>query len=372
MLNLNSTYPIGIDIGNSNIYAAQLKESKQGLTVRGLAHCEYQNESNEILESKDILIPLLKDLVKAKGLRGKRAVVHFPPGYILSFPISFELGKEESVETAILQYSRQYLTFPIEEAIIDYPSLTPVSDDESNRFRASIIAVRKDHMENYLSLLKQAGMSVEVVDFGISSLMRLHSYPQTTIQNPIVLCNIGSSQSLLSVATQDSILVQRHAPWGVHTLLKNLQANLELSNNDKAKLLLKKYGLFYEDCLECQIDVATPKEMAQPDDAKDMYRAIYQIINPLIEELVHELHKVIGYARSGELSAVLEGIYIYGQGTCVRHLDRYLEKRLNLTTKLMNPLSKLALSNQGMLSDLSEGGSFGMALGLAMRKVTWL
>jgi Tfp pilus assembly PilM family ATPase len=103
-----------------------------------------------------------------------------------------------------------------------------------------------------------------------------------------------------------------------------------------------------------------------------MYRAIYQIINPLIEELVHELHKVIGYARSGELATALEGIYIYGQGTSVRHLDSYLEKRLNLTAKLMNPLSKLALGNQGTLSDVSEGGAFGLALGLAMRKVTWL
>jgi type IV pilus assembly protein PilM len=364
MVSFNSRYPIGIDIGNSNIYAAQLREDKQGLMVRGLVHREYHSETDGILESKDILIPLLKDLVKAKGLRGKRVVVHLPPQYILNFPISFEVGKEESTETAILRYSRQYLTFPIEEAIIDYPSLTPVSRDDGNRFRANIIAARKDQMVEYLSVLKQAGLSVEVVDFGVSSLIRLHSYPHKTIQDPIILCNLGCAQSLFSVVTQDSILVQRHAPCGVQTLLKNLQANLELSNSDKARLLLKKYGLFYEDCLECQID--------NPDDVKDMYRAIYQIINPLIEELVHELHKVIGYARSGELDASIEGIYIYGQGTSVRHLDRYLEKRLNITTRLMNPLHKVALSNEGILPDLSEGGSFGMALGLAMRKVTWL
>lgn len=372
MFRLNSTYPIGLDIGNSNIYAAQLREDKQGLTVRGLVHREYHSETDGILESKDILIPLLKDLVKAKGLRGKRVVVHFPPQYILSFPISFEVGKEESTETAILRYSRQYLTFPIEEAIIDYPSLTPVSGDDGNKFRASIIAARKDQMVEYLSVLKQAGLSVEVVDFGLSSLMRLHSYPHKTIQNPVILCNLGCSQSLFSVVTQDSILVQRHAPWGVQTLLKNLQANLELSNSDKAKLLLKKYGLFYEDCLDCHLGDTAPKELADPDDAKDLYRAIYQIINPLIEELVHELHKVIGYARSGELDASIEGIYIYGQGTYVRHLDRYLEKRLNITARLMNPLNKVALSSEGILPDLSEGGSFGMALGLAMRKVTWL
>ncbi len=372
MLSLNTKYPLGIDIGNSNIYAAQLKENKHGLVVRGLVHREYQSETEGILEAKDILIPLLKDIVKDKRLRGKRVVVHFPSQYILSFPLSFQVGKEETVETAILRHSKQYLTFPIEEAIIDYPSLTPSSDDDGNKYRASIIAARKDQMADYLSLLKHAGLSVEVVDFGVSSLMRLHSYPHKAIQNPIILCNIGYSQSLLSGVTKDRILVQRHVPWGVQTLLKNLQGNLELSNHDKAKVLLKKYGLSYEDYLECQIDHGPPEEIDHPDDMRDMYRAIYQIINPLIEELVYEFHKVIGYARSEEPDTVIEGIYIYGQGTFIRHLDRYLEKRLNIPARLMNPLSKVALSSESILSDLSEGGSFALALGLAMRKVTWL
>jgi type IV pilus assembly protein PilM len=369
MLNLNSKYPIGIDIGKNNIYAAQLKENRRGLVIRGLVHREYENETGGILEASKVLIPLLRDIVKDKGLKGKRVVVNFPSQYILSFPISFQLGKDETVEAAIMRNSRQYLTFPLEEAIIDYPSLTSVSGDEGNKYKASVIAARKDQMTAYLSLLRTAGMTVEVVDFGVSSLLRLHSYPQKSIENPIILCNIGYSQSLLSVVSKDSIWVQRTVARGIRTVLKNLQANLELSpDSDKAKVLLKKYGLFYEDCLDCQL----PDDKIQPDEMRDMYRAIYQIINPQIEELVHEFHKVIGYARSERQDAVLEGIYIYGPGAFIRHLDHYLEKRLNMPTSLINPLTKMGLSENGKLSDLSEGGSFGLALGLAMRKVTWL
>lgn len=372
MLDLNTKYPIGIDIGNHNIYAAQLKENKQGIVIRGLVHREYQGEGNGILQGAKTLVPLLKDIVKDKRLRGKRAVVHIPDQYVLSFPISFQLGKEETVEGAILKNSRQYLTFPPEEAVIDYPSLTPLSGDEGGRFKASIVAARREYIGDYLAMLKQAGLIVEVVDFGLSSLLRVHSYPHKTIQNPLILCNIGATQSMLSILTTESILVQRHIRWGVQTLLGHLQANLELSDDrDKARVLLKKYGLFYEDCLECNIDT-TPSADIDADESRDMYRAIYQIINPLIEELLHEFHKVIGYARSQEQDASLEGIYIYGQGTMVKHLDRYLEKRLNIQTRLMNPLSKVALSHDFVVSDLSEGGPFSLALGLAMRKVTWL
>jgi type IV pilus assembly protein PilM len=360
MLSLNNKYPIGIDIGKNNIYAAQLKENRRGLVVRGLVHQEYESETGGILEARNVLIPLLRDIVKDKRLKGKRVVVHFPSEYILSFPISFQLGKDETVEAAIMRNSRQYLTFPVEEAIIDYPSLTFVSGDEANEYRASVVAARKDQMTDYLSMLKTAGLTVEVVDFGVSSLLRLHSYPQQTIENSIIL---------LSVVTKDSILVQRSIALGIRKALKNLQANLELSpDSDKAKVLLKKYGLFYEDCLECQVD----DDKTDPDEMRDMYRAIYQIINPQIEELVHEFHKVIGYARSGKQDGVVEGIYIYGPGTFIRHLDHYLEKRLNIPASLINPLNKVGLPKDGNLSDLSEGGPFALALGLAMRKVKWL
>ena len=369
MLSLNSKYPIGIDIGKNNIYAAQLKENRHGLAIRGLVHREYQTDKGGILEAKDVLIPLLRDVVKDKRLNGKRVVVHFPSEYILSFPIRFQLGKDETVEAAIMRNSRQYLTFPLEEAVIDYPSLTFVPGDEGNKYRASVVAARKDQMADYLSILKTAGLTAEVVDFGVSSLLRLQNYPQQTIQNSIILCNIGYSQSLFSVVTKDSILVQRTVARGIRTVLKNLQANLELSpDSDKAKVLLKKYGLFYEDCLDCSV----PEDKTPPEEKRDMYRAIYQIINPHIEQLVHEFHRVIGYARSEQQDAVLEGIYVYGPGTFIRHLDRYLEKRLNIPTNLVNPLNKVDLPKDGAFSDLSEGGPFGLALGLAMRKVTWL
>lgn len=40
MFNLKYTYPITIDMGEQSIYAAQLKETRQALAVRGLVHRE--------------------------------------------------------------------------------------------------------------------------------------------------------------------------------------------------------------------------------------------------------------------------------------------------------------------------------------------
>ncbi|MGD8372354.1 MAG: pilus assembly protein PilM [Syntrophobacterales bacterium] len=373
MLKFGSKYPIGIDIGNRNIYAAQLKENRQGLVIRAFLHREFDEVGEGIFDAGDAIVPLLRDIVKHGGFRGKRVVVDFPSQYLLNFPVMLQVGKEETLEEAILRQSREYINFPIEEAIIDYPSLEQLPPGDGGKYRVNVIAVRREHMNQYLQMLERAGLSVEAVDFGMSSLIRLHSYPQKSIENPTILCNIGYSQSLLSVVTRDSIIVQRHVPWGLHILVRNLQTNLELSDDrNKAKLLLKKYGLYYEDCLECTADGMASTAKSEDEGARTMYRAIYQIINPRIEELVHEFHKIIGYARSEQQNAAFEGIYIYGQGTLIHHLDSYLEKRLNSPTRLVNPLSKIALTDGAILPDLSEGGPYALALGLAMRKVSWL
>ena len=92
----------------------------------------------------------------------------------------------------------------------------------------------------------------------------------------------------------------------------------------------------------------------------------------LFEELVDEFHKIIGYVRSEDTNIVFEGLYLYGQGILIRNLDGYIEKRIGIRTKTVNALEVLELSEGSFPPDFSEYASFALALGLAMRKVTWL
>lgn len=369
MFNLKFTYPIGIDISNHNIYAVQLKQTRQGFVVRCLMNRELNGEAGGDPYASDALVPVFEEISKNKQFLGKRVVAHLPSQNIFSFPIRFQVGKAETLEEAILRESKEYLPFPLEEAIIDYPSIISPSSSGDNNYKVTIIAVRRDHVKQYLLMLKQAGLILEAVDFGISSLIRLHNYLYKTTDNPIILCNIGHTQSPLSIVTKESILAEPTVPWGIEGLLRKIQANLEFINDkDKAKILLKKYGLLYED------RESSNNSMDLTEDIKtdNISRAIYQIITPLIEELIYEFHKLIGYVRSEERDVVFEGIYLYGQAALIHHLDDYLERRLNIPTKLINPMTKVALPDENILGDIPEGAPFALALGLAMRKVPWL
>jgi Tfp pilus assembly PilM family ATPase len=98
---------------------------------------------------------------------------------------------------------------------------------------------------------------------------------------------------------------------------------------------------------------------------------VYQIIAPHIDEFLHEMDKAISYARVEERHPEFEGIYLYGQATLVSSLDHYVESRLNMKTRILDPVEKMDVASGGIVSDIPPDAPLAVALGLAMRRVPW-
>ncbi|UCD32973.1 MAG: pilus assembly protein PilM [Desulfobacterales bacterium] len=368
MFNLKNRYPIGIDINDDNIYAAQFQKTKTGIAIRELFHRKLDRGQTDSAEPDDALVPILREIAKNRRFRGKSAAIHLPARHVYSFPVTFEIGAEETLEDAIVRECRRHLSFPLEEAVIDYPSIVDISSGTNKKFNAIIIAVRRDQIEQYSLLLKQAGLSVEVIDFSLSSLLRLHNYLFSIADDPLILCNIGHNQSLIAIVTKNSILAQRNISWGIKHLLSHLDINLELSgDSEKALGILKKYGLYYEHQISSDSD-----ESAEKDDDIEIYRTVFQILTPHIDGLIHEIYQITGYVRSEMQKIRFEEISLYGQASSINFLDRYIQKKFDIPTKSINPMIKLSRLDNSLLPGTVEVAPFALALGLAMRKVTWL
>jgi type IV pilus assembly protein PilM len=372
MYGLKARYPIGIDVGGEAICAAQLKKTRQGISVRELFHRKLDNGQADTADPDETLIPVLKEIAKNKRFRGKSVVIRLPAKHVNSSPITFDVGTEEALEDAIVSECRRYLTFPLEEAVIDYPSIVNISSGKNNRFKANIIAVSREKIKHYIYLFKRAGLSVEAIDYDLSSLLRLHNYLFSIKNAPIILCNIGYSQSLISVVTNDNILAHRNVPWGIQPLLNRLITSLELANDsEQAASILTKYGLFHGDHTSPSDD-SSGKRDGNQDDVIEIHRTIFQILAPLVDKLIHEFYQITGYVRSMIPEVKFEGIYMYGQANLINFLDKYFINRLNIPSHLINPMSKLSLQGRSLTSDQIGGEIYAIALGLALRKVTWL
>jgi len=372
MLDFRSRYPIGIEIEDQRICAIQLKQKGEKLAINGLWRREFDAYADGLPEDNDALVAVLKGISLSKQFQGKSAVVHLPSQNIVSFPIRFRIeNEEESVEESIFRETEKHLAFPIEDAILDYPThIPPIPPETQTDHKAIVAAVEQDSIQQYMSIFKQAGLTVEAIDFSVTSLIRVHEYLHEPINHSIILCHIGFRQSFLTVVTDEGILSQRPFAWGFQSLLDRIRANLDLSP-EKAMFVLNKYGLAYED-----LKAGGDEDKRFPDATMDsLHRALFQIITPYIDELIHQFHMIISHMRGEEQNPVLDGVYMYGCASMMRSLGSYVEKRIyDLPVKAVNPLAEMArtFTDNSILPDVSEGAPFTLALGLAMRKVSWL
>jgi type IV pilus assembly protein PilM len=366
---LTCRYPIGIDIGQRHVYAAQIEDERNGLMVKGLFQRAIGEAPDASPDWDKEITASLTQIRKSRQFRGKGAVVSLPSSDMLNFPIRIAIDPERDVEEAIVEEAKNHLPYPVSEAILDYPSLVQVASGKSELYRATVVSVHRDTLERYERIFQHAGLVLEAVDFNALALFRLYRrrYPESA--GVFALALIGRNRTMLSVISGEEILGHRNIHWGVQTLADKLMVNFgHLKGLENTRLLLERYGLSHHRFNgEDELDGSSAGA-----DQIDTMRAVSQVITPLVEELVHEFHKMFSYIRSETASVFIDTLYLYGDAAGVCRLDSFLSDRLGIPTALIDPLSDGTFKMNGASGQAVNGSVYALALGLAARRIPWL
>jgi type IV pilus assembly protein PilM len=355
-----------VDIGAGSVYAAQFRPAGRGLALQGLLHRPVTGA--DTMTSDGSLLDALLALRASPLFRSRRVLAHLPPQLLSGFPIRAHPARSETVEAAILRETRKYLSFPADEALLDWPSLSRARDDEGGGYKASVVALRRADLHRYLEVFRAAGLTLEVVDANVASLLRLHQRVRRDGPGRLMLCNLGAQESLIAVADDDGIVAHRTIPWGVEPLIKLLLEHLKaLSDARQARELLSLEGLSYDERGETAFDRAE----GEPAQAR-VRRALHQIVGPPLDQLMHELHELIAYVRAESRAFSLGRIELFGHACLIRNLDRFLERRMGTPVELVNPAERLDLNVDRLGVELRDAAEYSLAMGLALRSVPWL
>ncbi len=359
MRNLTSRYPIAVDLSDSGVVVAvQLQSARGQATLRSAYAGQADADVAEQTVNEDG--QLLRDAVAHPGFKGKSVALVPPTGTVLSYPVRVTPGKNEALETAIVREARDTLDLPLEEAIIDYASVQPDPRGEKDVRLVLVMAASRQSVERYQRMVGEAGGVLEVLESPATALIRSHSAGASLGGNPVVLCNVGQRHTTTVVATTRGIIAHRDVPWGSHLLVDKLVRNLELDGQQRdAGFLLHEYGLQHA------VGEESGSEQVDPEAGGEV---VSQLLTPLVDSFIHELHSITAYVRSQAAEVVFDAIYLYGEGAAIGGLDAYLGRELNTAVKVVDPLGLVGAS--GGRSD--EHGRYAMALGAGLRRVRWL
>lgn len=362
-----TTYPIAIDLNDGCLTAAQFRKGRHGPRVRGVFCLPLPAPSDADSEDEASVVDALKRVRSCGLFKGRRVVMNLPLQNLSFFPIHFPYHPQEDPEEAILREASKMLSYPPDEAMIDYPSLF----QNKGNCHATIVAARRQVVDRWLATLRRAGFTSEVMDFHISSLIRLHRSLYAPTDRADILCHIGRSCIMLAVLTDEGILSISEISWGVLLLREKIETNLALPvGGPEAVKLLSAYGLGYMD--RGNIPEEATDEGALDEEARNIYRAIFQIVSPTVNGLAYECHNTIGYVRSVRDNVTFGSVYLYGLADMISHLDRYLEEQVEIPVQMVDLKNHLDVAESKHSIPLSGEISSAPVLGLALRDLPWL
>ncbi len=360
-------FPIAFDIGFHDIHALQLDKSRGRFRIQSMFHQKLDNELTDINQSHSDILNALKIIKKQGGFKGNRAVIHIPAHKVFSFPIEFVLKEDETMEDAIVREVDQNLPYPLEEAVIDYPSMT--RSGKKKLQKVIIVSVHRKDIEEILAVFKKAGFRADALDFRPISSIRLHKYLSQISDDPSVICYVGRGESSVQIFNNDRILAMNKFPWGLKRLIDKLNTNLGFETDASNALeLLDQHGIKLSGPEKSTITV-----LPAIDESDDKIAPVVsRIITPTVEELVFEFHKILGYIRNKEGIHKINDISFYGAASMISGLDSYIENRMNIPSKTINILDHIDLKSNLPAMDSNDITPFAAALGLAMREISWL
>jgi len=360
-------YPIAFDLGFHDIYALQLGKSRDRFRILSMYHQRLERDLTDIKKSGSDLVQALKIIKKQGGFKGNRAVIHVPAHKVFSFPIEFILKNDEIMDDAIIREVAQNLPYPIEDAVIDYPSIT--GSPQKKFYKVIIVSARRSDIEEIIDVFKRAGFRPDALDFRPISSIRLHQYLSEVSEDPSVICYVGREESSVQIFNNDRILAMNKFHWGLNRLIDKLNTNLGFEDATTNSLdLLKHHGIRSSDSGKLI------KAEHSSDETHDITIGpiVSRIITPTVDELVFEFHKILGYIRNKEGIHKINDISFYGAASMITGLDHYIQNRMNIPAKTIHILDQIDITPALTAAVSNDITPFASAMGLAMREIPWL
>lgn len=331
----------GIDVSKFSIKAVRAEKGKGGVTISGLEVIEYPipTGQEEIDVSERIREGLRSFITKAKAQ--KDVLCCSIPGHA-TFNRFIKLPQVEPKRIGeIVRYeAQQHIPFPIDEVIWDYQKIER-NYEIGEEMEVVLFAIKKDIVSSFLGDLAAVNIEIDQLQFAPVALYNFMMYDQDVSRASVVL-DMGADNTDLIIIDGDKFWIR----------------NLPIAGNDITKAIAKKFNCAFNEAEKLKVTAAQSPQAAK----------IFNVIQPVLKDLVGEIHRSIGYYKSLSKTARLERLVMAGNSSKMLNFQKFLSQQLQMEAVKITKLGKLAVGSRVSEPQLQKYlPSLGVALGLALQ-----
>ncbi|GAB4483267.1 MAG: type IV pilus assembly protein PilM [Thermodesulfovibrionales bacterium] len=338
---------VGIDIGSSYIKAVKLKEARGSYELDFYAVHPLPPElivDGSIIDSIR-LTDSLKEMVKKSGLKTKNAVISISGhSSVIIKRISLPEMSEEELSESIKFEAEQYVPFDIEDVNLDFQIIGP--KEEAGQMDVILVAVKKDIINEYISVVKDAGLVPVIVDIDSFALENMYgvNYEIEPGRN-IALLNIGASTINMSILKGGISVFTRDSSLG---------------SNLHTEALQREFNISYENAEKVKRGEAV--ENVSPSDAAG-------VIESASEEILSEIIRSFDYYRSTTVQEDISEVILSGGCSLIGNFASMIAERSGIETKIVEPFRNIKVPKRFDIVNLQEvAPMLAVSVGLALRK----
>ncbi len=345
---------IGLDIGDSSVKVVELKDlgKGRGFQLLKLGWDPLSSEAivdGAIMDSQ-LVTETIQRLLQRCHIKPSAAVAAALSGHsVIVKRISLPVMSEAELAESISWEAEQYIPFDIDDVNLDYEILEGSSLSGEGNMDVLLAAAKKDKINDYVSVIEQAGLSPAIVD--IAAFAMQNAFEANYDFEPdqvIALVDIGSSVSSISVLQGGNSVYWRDINnIGGNQYTDAIQKELNLSADQAEQV---KRGE--------EID-GIPFERVQP------------ILTAVNDDVGTEIQKTLDFFK--QISATddtPERLYLTGGSSQAVHLKEALSERLDTQVEMLNPFRRIPPTGRDATPELVNEmmPSASVAVGLALRK----
>jgi type IV pilus assembly protein PilM len=339
---------IGLDIGSSSIKVAELNETNRGYRLVNCAMAPIPPEAivDGSLMDSVVIVDTIRDLIKSFKIKTKEVATSISGHSVIVKKISLPVITEDELAESIQWEAERYIPFDASDVNIDFQILGG-NEENDELMDVVLVAVKKDIINDYLSVLLEAGLNPVIIDIDAFALENMYqaNYP-TRMGEVVALVDIGANVTNINIMKDNISAFTRDVFKGGSFITEEIQKHLHVDYEEAEALKLGR----------------------KIDDSKQ--KAIESILKTAADDFASEIAQSIDYFQKTS-NHNLDRLFISGGCSKIEGLSKIIEAQVGATVDVVDPFANIEITRRDLPLDYIHDISPLMAVGvgLALRRV---
>lgn len=342
---------VGLDIGSSSVKAVELKDLGKGrgyqLLNIGIEPLSPEAIVDGAIMDSGLVAETIQRLFTANRIKSQEVAISLSGHSVIIKKISLPQMTQEELGESIQWEAEQYIPFDVDDVNIDYQVLEGPSLSGEGNMDVLLVAVKKDKINDYTTVLANAGKAAQVVDVDVFALQNAYEVNYDIPMDKVVaLINLGAAVTNIAILQGGASIFWRDISIGGNLFTEAIQKEINLPF-EQAELLKKGH----------EVEGASAERVP----------AVLQAVS---EQVGTEIQKTLDFFKATSSSDPVSLMVLSGGASRTPNLSSYLGQRFDTHVEMLDPFKKVAVNERQFPADRLEplGASASVAVGLALRK----